>query len=234
MASTAAHKRAAKVCRLCHQCKVRCEMPVKGEPCLRCRETGETCELRSRKPYSTRRMNATPQRARKLSSSAPLSDAIFWEEDNASENGSLKEDTKRSDMIIEKAFDHINGTANTAALFVGDQHGIAALLGTNRSATLQKRHFMVPRAVSKSLEPEDLHYLKMKGCFSLPDVDICEALVQCYFEFVHLSFPIVDAKTFLDAYIEGGIQAINLLLIWSMFSVATSVSLPFRDLRPCS
>lgn len=107
----------------------------------------------------------------------------------------------------------------------GDQHGIGSVLDIDAGRPAKKRHLMVPRAAAKALQPEDLQYLKLKGCFSLPDPDICKALIHSYFQFVHPGFPVVDAPAFLHAYANVGVQGINLLLLWSMFSVSASVRL---------
>lgn len=108
-------------------------------------------------------------------------------------------------------------------LFVGDHQGIGALLVATDSDTAkdnQRRHLMIPRTAAKALQPEDLEYLKSKGCFSLPAADICDALVESYFRFVHPLLPILDGQEFLDRYTKYSVQQINLLLLWSMFSVS--------------
>lgn len=81
-------------------------------------------------------------------------------------------------------------------------------------------HFKVPTEMEKALTAEDLAYLRHKGCFSIPPES--ELLIQAYFEFVHPSFPILDLQIFLSDYADGGIESINLLLLWSMLSTAAS------------
>lgn len=82
------------------------------------------------------------------------------------------------------------------------------------------RHFLVPTEVEKALAPDDLAYLQGKGCFSLPTGS--RALISAYFRFVHASFPILDASAFCQDCADGRLDRINLLLLWSMFSVAAS------------
>ncbi|KAF2194019.1 hypothetical protein K469DRAFT_464204, partial [Zopfia rhizophila CBS 207.26] len=67
---------------------------------------------------------------------------------------------------------------------------------------------------------EDLEYLKVKGCFTLP-VESKE-LLKAYFQFVHPTFPVTDGSLFLQDYAVSGHEGINLLLLWSMFSVSVS------------
>ena len=83
--------------------------------------------------------------------------------------------------------------------------------------------FCVPRALI-ARRPEALASLRTNGTFSLPEESVCKDLVRSYFHHFHCTFPIVDANLFLKAYILGGPGKINLLLLWSMFSVAANVS----------
>ncbi len=66
-------------------------------------------------------------------------------------------------------------------------------------------------------------YLRLKGAFTLPAQDVCRILVRTYFHHVHPTFPVINAKDFLDEFVGNGVQNISLLLLWSMFSTTTSV-----------
>lgn len=103
----------------------------------------------------------------------------------------------------------------TVPLFIGEG-GYGDIIGS--IAGIEHGHLLVPAKTEQALVSEDLAYLKCKGCFSLPAES--DALVEVYFQFVHPSFPILDGPTFLRDYANGGINRINLLLLWSMFSVA--------------
>ena len=102
-------------------------------------------------------------------------------------------------------------------IFVGEG-GYGDILNT--TGNVECRHFFVPAETEKALAIEDLEYLKAKGCFSLPTKS--DDLLKAYFRFVHPSFPVLDGPTFLREYANDGIQKLNLLLLWSMFSVAAS------------
>lgn len=78
----------------------------------------------------------------------------------------------------------------------------------------------MPTEVEKALSPEDLAYLQHKGCFSLPSES--RALIKAYFSYVHPSFPIIDGPAFCRDCADGRLDRINLLLLWSMLSVAAS------------
>lgn len=89
------------------------------------------------------------------------------------------------------------------------------------------RHFLIPAELEKSLKLEDLSYLKLKGCFSLPTEH--DELLRAYFRYVHPVFPIIDALTFTNEYNQEGIDGMNLMLVWAMLSVAASYTLEFRS-----
>ncbi|KAI8288927.1 Cutinase transcription factor 1 beta [Colletotrichum sp. SAR11_240] len=71
----------------------------------------------------------------------------------------------------------------------------------------------------KALAPEDVNYLRSKGAFTLPPARVREAMIRCYFHYVHPFAPIVDANEFITEYEKG---RKSLLLLWSMFIAAAS------------
>ena len=104
-----------------------------------------------------------------------------------------------------------------ASFFVGDG-GYGAILDAIDPSS--QRHFQIFAAAEKALSIEDLEYLKVKGCFTLPE---CRAeLLEAYFRYVHPTFPVIDARSFLSQYAAKGFEGINLLLLWSIFSVSAS------------
>ncbi|OLN81301.1 Cutinase transcription factor 1 beta 3 [Colletotrichum chlorophyti] len=98
--------------------------------------------------------------------------------------------------------------------YPGDQRGPAFLIDIcepNRSS--RDNHFLVPMPSIKALAPEDVNYLRMKGAFTLPRPHIREALIRCYFHYVHPFAPILDASEFITEYEKG---RRSLLLLWSI------------------
>lgn len=107
----------------------------------------------------------------------------------------------------------------------GEKHGIAFLLDVCKSNDGPTgSHFLVPKSVIDSQQPEDLAYLWAKGAFSMPTEEACEGLLQCYFRYVHPFLPVIDVSNFLSQYANGGPRRISSLLLWSMFSAASNVS----------
>lgn len=105
----------------------------------------------------------------------------------------------------------------------GDQRGPAFVMNICEPHRSSKaNHFLVPMPSIKSLLPEDINYLSTKGAFTLPRRHVREALIQCYFHYVHPFSPLLDANEFLLDYEKG---RMSLLLLWSMFIAAASVSI---------
>jgi hypothetical protein len=73
---------------------------------------------------------------------------------------------------------------------------------------------------TRSLPPEDIEYLRIKGAFALPPRHIRDALVQCYFHHVHPFAPILDPFQFIVDYES---KRASLLLLWSVFVASASV-----------
>jgi hypothetical protein len=84
----------------------------------------------------------------------------------------------------------------------------------------ERRHFTIPSEVERTLSPEDLAYLGHKGCFSLPPDS--KDLIRAYMLYVHPTFPILNAHAISQQCADGRLDRINLLLLWSMLSVAAS------------
>ncbi|OAL32686.1 hypothetical protein AYO20_07844 [Fonsecaea nubica] len=82
----------------------------------------------------------------------------------------------------------------------------------------------------KAWQTNDLIYLQSKGVFDLPSAEVCDALVQKYFEHVHPLLPVIDAGHFLSQYARNGATAMNLLLLWSVLLAAANFATP-EDLQ---
>jgi hypothetical protein len=108
-------------------------------------------------------------------------------------------------------------SARITPIFI-EKKGYGAIL--DAMGETANRQFHVPAMAEQVLAAEDLQYLKAKGCFLLPSES--RGLVRAYFQYVHPTFPVIDASSFLQHYAAYGLDGINLLLLWSMFSVSAS------------
>jgi len=106
---------------------------------------------------------------------------------------------------------------------LGDQQAVNGMVLDASDFSPQASRYLDPRTSRRCQQPEDLAYLRIKGCFSLPSQNVCEELVCCYFQLVHPSLPIIDAGRFLEDFVNHRYINTNLLVLWSMFFAATSV-----------
>lgn len=107
----------------------------------------------------------------------------------------------------------------------GDQQGLRFVFDICKPDRVSKgNHYLVPRATARSQPAEVIALLCKQGAFSLPPETACRDLLRCYFHYVHPFLPIVNASDFLTQYLRGDQQKVNLLLLWSMFFAAASVS----------
>ncbi|KAI0513087.1 fungal-specific transcription factor domain-containing protein [Xylaria bambusicola] len=117
--------------------------------------------------------------------------------------------------------DTVEATSET--FYVGDQQGIGYILDIVGESNVIPQHYGLPYMVAThDLTPQDVAYLRAKGVFSVPSEPVCQALFRAYFYHIHPILPVVDAVDVLTSFRNGGASAINLLLLWSMFSVAAN------------
>ncbi|RYP64449.1 hypothetical protein DL769_006671 [Monosporascus sp. CRB-8-3] len=111
----------------------------------------------------------------------------------------------------------------TETFYVGDQQGIGYILDIVGEPGVISQHYGLPYMVAThDLTPQDVAYLRSKGVFSVPSEPVCQALLTAYFYHIHPILPVVDAAALLTSFRNGGASAVNLLLLWSMFSVAAN------------
>ncbi|CAN8103247.1 unnamed protein product [Discula destructiva] len=130
------------------------------------------------------------------------------------------------DYAIESLATSLMGTcaeATTETFYTGDQQGIGYILDVVGEPSGICQHHGLPYMTGPyHMMPEDVAYVRSKGAFSVPSASVCEALLEAYFHHVHPILPVVDAAAVLTTFNNGGASSINLMLLWSMFSVAAS------------
>ena len=106
----------------------------------------------------------------------------------------------------------------------GDPQGVALVAELCEPERPGKSgHFVVAALSSTNIDTETFDYLKKRGCFDLPALDIQQTLVQAYFHYVHPFFPVVHVSSFLKTFESPGQNGVCLHLLWSVFLAATNV-----------
>ncbi|CAM1510947.1 Fc.00g084600.m01.CDS01 [Cosmosporella sp. VM-42] len=200
-----ARRRAIDVCSACHERKIRCDLDKTTRPCSNCRERRSECTLRTRKPY--RAINRNKKNG-SVKSDETTSDSV----DTSSSVSQIDQARIVASVIARPS-------SRTTSIYVGES-GYGSILDMLRPGSPKRRHITVNGTADAALNAGDLEYLKLKGCFELPAQS--EELLAAYFHFVHPIFPVLDGSSFLRDHARGGLDTMNLLLLWSMFSVSAS------------
>ncbi|KAE8378348.1 C6 transcription factor [Aspergillus bertholletiae] len=113
--------------------------------------------------------------------------------------------------------------AGQAPFYTGESPGFGSVLDLcSPPQQPVQRHILLHPKRSIPLSTQDREYLQYKGVFTLPRSDTCDELLHAYFHHVHPIVPVVDATSVLSSYPSGEGNQCSLLLLWSMFSVATN------------
>ncbi|KAH6985272.1 C6 transcription factor [Ilyonectria destructans] len=207
-------RRAPAACRVCRQRKVKCNVTAVGIPCLNCVRDGHSCEVFGRK----RRADMRDEVDRETAIEADASTTMDLD--------SAVRERGPDDYAIESLASSImenTAEATTETFYVGDQQGIGYILDIVGEPSVISQHYGLPYVVgTHDSTPQDVAYLRSKGVFSVPSEPVCQALLTAYFHHIHPILPVVDAAALLTTFRNGGASAVNLLLLWSMFSVAAN------------
>lgn len=84
-------------------------------------------------------------------------------------------------------------------------------------------HDLISQAAPHSRSQENLTNSPIDAMCGFPSLDVCQALVRCYFFHVHFFMPILDAKHFLTEFNERGCEMSSPLLLWAIFLAAANV-----------
>jgi hypothetical protein len=84
-------------------------------------------------------------------------------------------------------------------------------------------HFVVAALSSTNIDSETHEYLRKRGCFDLPALDIQQSLVRAYFHYVHPFLPVIHVSSFLKTFESPGQNGVCLHLLWSVFLAAANV-----------
>ncbi|KAK4495875.1 hypothetical protein PRZ48_013143 [Zasmidium cellare] len=212
MAQRQRQRRAIVVCSACHKRKIKCDIQpwIHSQalrPCSACLERGTECRLRSRKPYTWK--VRSPKKVEAERKTAVV--------DHVGHHTPVEFHIDQAKVTVTVGS---NPVSRTGTLYFGES-GYGSLMGIlDPPAQSKGRHLSIESSRDNALPAEDLEYLKAKGCFALPDES--RALLSAYFKFVHPQFPVLDGTAFLRDHGDGRLDTINLLLLWSMFSVGAS------------
>ncbi|PCG91370.1 Transcription factor [Penicillium occitanis (nom. inval.)] len=137
-------------------------------------------------------------------------------------------DEERSGATIANAMVRPQGQrpfytgSSNFTLACGESTGFPAVLDIMApEEAAAPKHILLPYNIPASLSSQERAYLDYKGCFTLPQNEICLDLLRAYFYHVHPLIPVVDAEEILK-FLDSNANEYNLLLLWAMFFVAAN------------
>ncbi|OJJ32923.1 hypothetical protein ASPWEDRAFT_42951 [Aspergillus wentii DTO 134E9] len=237
--------RSTVACQHCRRRKVRCSLMVTGVPCIGCTQDGQECVIPPAKAPQRVSRIASPQPSPSLPAGQALHPSPSEDFRNAPQpvevhaypsavnsmsqlettDNCLRPEEERTGAEIANTVlgrSRANSRGNDQAPFyTGDTPGFGAVLDLcSPSQQPVPRHIMIPSKTATALSDQDREWLQYKGVFNLPRSDTCYELLRAYFHHVHPMMPVVDVTATLKSFPDGSQS--NLLLIWSMFSVAAN------------
>ncbi|PON27027.1 hypothetical protein TGAM01_v203976 [Trichoderma gamsii] len=84
------------------------------------------------------------------------------------------------------------------------------------------RHLLLPEAKQIVLTDDERAFLRSKGVYSFLSDTTMECMIRAYFHHVHPIMPVLEADTLLEHYRSKRMHEYNLILLWSMCSIASN------------
>lgn len=120
----------------------------------------------------------------------------------------------------------VPGSNDSGMAFLGSSSNINLLFEAQEEG--DSFHYKLPedfRKVSKlhDLDNEEIEILKLRGAFLLPSRDLCDDIIESYFEKIHPILPILNRSQFMRRYNDTN-NPPSLLLLQAMLLAGSRVS----------
>jgi hypothetical protein len=199
-----AKSRAARACEICHARKVRCDVTVRM-PCTNCAAFGCECRIPEVRQRKGNRIGAKKAKKIVRPAEAKPSDKVSAQsamptmKDDAipKKNMALdpKEDWKR---VLDTRLSHPGRMS-----FMGSTSHLNLIL-ENMPDTESYYYSTVGENSGGSriqqMDREEIEILKIKGAFLMPAQELCDDIVECYFERIHPLIPMINRTQFMRQY----------------------------------
>jgi hypothetical protein len=250
------NKRAPKACESCRARKVRCDVTRTGASCTNCRLDNKTCILPvSKRRHVGDRVLGSSFVSGTHHSQSPICDAIIDFGDiqksppksQVSSTGTQPAttpvtqaafdvfDLSTSDFLASSGIDSL-GQNQMNDIFVNESDMSEQVITAYPSPTqtLYSDQNSLPNlpayiaALPDHLAADDVDYLQRRGCFTVPDLEARDRLLEAYTTWVHPFTPMLDLAGIIKA-VSGDMTAspVSLLVFQSMMLAAS----PFCDLN---
>lgn len=215
-----AKARASRACEICHTRKVRCDVTV-HMPCTNCVAFGCECkipEVRQRK-------------TNKKSGKKDKKDGKDTEGDggDGSSGNGKSADERRPDLSSQDTWKRVLDTKipeSGKVAFLGSTSNINLILDSNVESESFYLQVVGINGEGSSrineMDKEEIEILKMRAAFLLPARDLCDDLIENYFEKVHPVIPIINRTQFMRRYNDPSSPP-SLLLVQAMLIAGSRV-----------
>lgn len=215
-----AKSRASRACEICHSRKVRCDV-MERMPCTNCAAFGCECripEVRQRKGSKMAKAK-TPKAAGTSTSSSnnvgSTASTSSEPQDKVSAVDSMPPEAEEQASTGNRGKDLHSSAAWKRMLDTRiQQPGRVSFMGSTSHLNLilenmpdsEAYYFAAVGESSlglsriKQMDKEDIDVLKLRGAFLIPAQELCDDLIESYFEKVHPVVPIVNRTQFMRQY----------------------------------
>ncbi|EHK50239.1 hypothetical protein TRIATDRAFT_289040 [Trichoderma atroviride IMI 206040] len=218
--------RSAIACQTCRVRKVRCSVSMTGVPCISCEQDQTECILKPRQgkrriaDYKPHVSQAPAEHHRPRGSRSSL-DTPDTRASAVSSEQSIAADEERIGVeMVEVALGYPRRTGQIP-YYVGEQTGgptsIMHICTTDHAIP---RHLLLPEAKQIALTEDEKAFLRSKGVYSFLSDTTMDCMIRAYFHHVHTIMPVLEADTLLGHYRSKRMHEYNLILLWSMCSIA--------------
>jgi hypothetical protein len=208
-------RRASQACQQCRIRKVKCVMLGKGMPCHNCQVDATECTV-----LLSRRSRKYRLERKRLTESLPASQEPSVAPTLSTESAAPLS-PKPSDADLRQSHRHISPPPAPPTQTRGCE--TAFLSALQDPSTTRCNDSELPRYIQQPvrhhLDSEDLHYLKQRGAFSIPEHPLRDGLLLAFVSYVYPSLPVVDLQQVFDAIEQKPGAEISLVLFQAlMFS----------------
>lgn len=250
------NKRAPKACESCRTRKVRCDVTRTGASCTNCRLDNKTCTVPvSKRRHVGDRILGASLISSACDSKSPICDAIIDFGDIQKPLGQSQHPSTTTTTpgevqdtgfnVFELSTGNVPPSSDLGSLgydiemddFLVDESDLLEQVITAYPSPAQtlcsEQQQPLPilpayiAALPDHLAPDDVRYLQRRGCFTIPDLEERDRLLQAYTMWVHPFTPMLDLSSIIKA-VSGDVTAspVSLLVFQSMMLAAS----PYCDL----
>ncbi|KAH8664821.1 fungal-specific transcription factor domain-containing protein, partial [Ilyonectria robusta] len=213
-------RKSPKACLYCRGRKIRCDVSHCNGPCTNCHLDNEKCIVAAKASRNGSLIEATDK----------IETEPFMKPNDTTKQGHVAgpENPDTTGTLGDGSSAAPTSSAQTLRSVIGEVPRRNPLgFGTDIIYT----HFPFLKVFNlRSIAPEDVNYLEVKGCFKVPTQPFLDEFMQQYFLYAHPLLPVVHETQFWDIYrqipneegSDGDSQAFPLLVFQAMLFVACS------------